>query len=332
MVFLAGAAACTSGQSEPASDGSTSSSAAKSATTGTPTERGGDGAGDADPLVWVAVEGAQQVVAVDLDRREVVSRTNAPAGPHNATRGPNGGVVTTVPDAGQVALVDRDGARFVDLGGSPHDVKPYRDGYVVANEGAARLDLLSPSGEVEGQIGLTANPHDVAVAPDGITVWATLDGTDELAVVDLDAREVTRYVSTGESPHDLLFAPDGRLWVTDWAGELHVLTPDGGIDRSIPLGAEAHHLAFSRSAGEAWIADHGTAELFVLDIESVAVLDRVPLPGAPHHVALTTDGSRVVVADHDNGTLLLYDASAREQVATIPVGPGPHGVAVAPAS
>jgi DNA-binding beta-propeller fold protein YncE len=37
----------------------------------------------------------------------------------------------------------------------------------------------------------------------------TLNGTDELAVVDLRARRLVRYVETGQRPHDILFAPDG---------------------------------------------------------------------------------------------------------------------------
>jgi len=64
------------------------------------------------------------------------------------------------------------------------------------------------------------------------------DTRDDLAVVDLlDRRESVRYVDTDGSPHDILFAPDGKLWVTDWNGALHVFAGRRGrLVESISLG------------------------------------------------------------------------------------------------
>ena len=39
---------------------------------------------------------------------------------------------------------------------------------------------------------------------------------------------------------------DGRhVWVTDWDGPLHVISRGGDLVRSLDLGEEAHHLAFT---------------------------------------------------------------------------------------
>jgi DNA-binding beta-propeller fold protein YncE len=214
----------------------------------------------------------------------------------------------------------------VELGGRPHDVKPFPGGIVVANEGANRIELLTATGERGATVALPSPPHDVAVSPDGRTAWATLDGSDDLVVVDLGARAIARTVSTDRRPHDLLFSLDGRLWVTDWAGAVHVFSPDGKLIASQPLGEEAHHLAFSPSGDRAWIADHGAQELFVLDTRSVQVVQRISLPGSPHHLAVTPDGELVAVADHDNGMLLVLRAQSGEEVGRIAVGAQPHGV------
>ncbi|MDP8960409.1 MAG: hypothetical protein M3N32_02135, partial [Actinomycetota bacterium] len=176
------------------------------------------------------------------------------------------------------------------------------------------------------RIELRAEPHDLDLTPDGRKAWVTLNGTDELALVDLDTASVVRYVPTGKRPHDIRVAPDGAIWITDWDGPLHVMTADGELVESIPLGVEAHHLAFIPDGSELWVVDHATREAYVVDVASRQVVAALPLPGAPHHVAITADGALAAIADHTNGSLLVFDVVRRQHLATIPVGPGPHGV------
>ena len=175
---------------------------------------------------------------------------------------------------------------------------------------------------------LKADPHDLAIDPDQRHAWVTLEGSDDIAVVDLlHRREPVRYIDTDGRPHDILFAPDGRLWVTDWAGALHVLEGRRGRPvESIPLGVEAHHLDFTPDGRFCWITDHGARALFVLRVRTVRVVERIPFPGEPHHVTILPGGRRVVVADHANGRLVVYDADTRERLRTIRVGLEPHGV------
>jgi DNA-binding beta-propeller fold protein YncE len=114
--------------------------------------------------------------------------------------------------------------------------------------------------------------------------------------------------------------------VTDWEGELHVYEVPGlSLVRSIELGVEAHHLAFTPNGRAGWITDHGAHALFVIRVSSVRRVDRIPFPGEPHHVAITARGV-VVVADHANGRLVLYRARTHRRIGVIPVGAGPHGV------
>lgn len=276
-------------------------------------------------LVWVAVEDAGRVVLVDVEREKVLRRVPVPGSPHNLTV-EGGVVVAALQAAGSIVLVNGRRVTDVELGGSPHDVKAMGDRVVVANEGSARVDVLSTDGERLGSVDLSANPHDLALTPDGRTAWVTLDATDRIAIVDLEDLAVRRYVPTGRRPHDILVAPDGRVWVTDWGGALHVLSRRGEIKRSIPLGVEAHHLAFTPDGRECWIVDHGAHRVFVLDVGTLEVLARLSIHGAPHHVAITADGRFAAVADHDNGTVVVFDVGRRRPVGEVPVGPGPHGV------
>jgi len=287
--------------------------------------------GEREPqVVWVALEDARQIVRVNLRRRRVVRRLRVAGRPHNITVGRSGLVATTLWSNERVALVRGGWRRGVRLAGAPHDVKIGGGRVVVANQGAARLNVLGPKGGRRGRVLLKANPHDLALTPNANRAWVSLEGSDDLAVVNLDRKRVRRYVSTGKSPHDLLFSPDGRLWVTDWNGAFHVYSRRGRLLRSRSLGEEAHHLAFTPDGRQVWITDHGAHRIFVVSTRTYRVLKRITIAGAPHHVAITPNGKKAVVADHDRGLLAVYRVSTRTRIARIKVGAGPHGVWAVP--
>jgi YVTN family beta-propeller protein len=191
--------------------------------------------------------------------------------------------------------------------------------FVVANEAGRRLDFIR-DGEHVASVRLGAEPHDLAIAPGGNRAWVTLNGTDELAIVDLRARQVVRSLATGFRPHDILFAPDGRLWVTDWEGPVHIFDRRGRVQGSVELGQESHHLAFTPNGRQAWITDHAAGRVFVVDARSLDVIAALPVRGGPHHVAITPDGTRAAVADHESGMVVVYNVKRRSRVGIIEVG------------
>jgi YVTN family beta-propeller protein len=283
------------------------------------------------PLVWVALENANEIVLVDIAKGKVLARHDTPGGPHNITVAEDGTAAAALYASDRLVLARRGNARFVNLGGTPHDVKAAGELFIVANEAARQLDLVD-GGEHAASIDLKAEPHDLAIAPDGDRAWVTLNGTDELAVVDVAARRVIRYIATGQRPHDILFAPDGKLWVTDWSGPVHVFERRGKLRARIALGDESHHLAFTPNGRQAWITDHAANRIFIVDARRLRLVDSLLISGGPHHVAIAADGRLAAVADHDNGTVVVYDVKRRTRVRTVRVGAGPHGVWAVPAA
>jgi streptogramin lyase len=280
-------------------------------------------------LVWVGVEDADQLVLINLATGTVLARHDTPGGPHNVTVADDGTAAVALYASDRLALIGRTRARLLELGGTPHDVKVTGDLFVVANEAARRIDLVR-RGRQAGSIRLKAEPHDLAITPGGEKAWVTLNGTDELAIVDLRARRLVRYLNTGARPHDILFAPDGRVWVTDWSGPVHVFDRRGRLHGRIELARESHHLAFTPDGREAWVTDHGARRIFVVDTRRLERIASLPIRGAPHHVAIIPSGTLAAVADHDNGTLAVYDLRRRTLVRTVRVGAGPHGVWAVP--
>lgn len=279
------------------------------------------------PLVWVALENDDQLALVNVRTGHVLRRVSTPGGPHNITVAKDGTVVAALWGSDRIAIVRRH-ARFVTLGGAPHDVKVSGRMIVVANQGDARIDRVRLSGDRLRSIPLRADPHDLAISPNGRRAWVSLEGTDDMAIVNIRTGRV-RSFSTGVSPHDLLFAPDGRLWVTDWHGGLHVFR-GREIVRTIHYGRETHHLTFTPNGEEAWTTDEAAGRAHVLTVRPVDRIDSRTIPGAPHHVAVTANGRWVVVADHVRGTLVVFDALTHRRVDIIDVGDGPHGVWAVP--
>lgn len=277
-------------------------------------------------VVWVALEGAREIVKVDVDRSEVLARRSVPGAPHNLTVSPSGKTVaTTLWRAGSVVFRRRGEQKRVLLEGSPHDVKISGGRAVIANQTQGRLDILSAAGVRRRSIPLKADPHDLALRWRGRQAWVSLEGSDDLAVVRIRSGRV-RYVSTGKAPHDLLFAPDGKLWVTDWAGAIHVFSKKGRRVKTLPLGVEAHHLDFTPNRRQAWITDQAARRVFVVSTNSYSIRKRFGVRGAPHHIAISGDGQRAVVADNERGVLVVYNVAELRWARTIRVGPGPHGI------
>lgn len=275
----------------------------------------------------MASESGQAVTLATLEPPSTRSvRLSGPA--HNIAVTSEGTAVATLPARGRLAFVGDGAAREIDLGGSPHDVKPAGGVVVVTDEDAARVLLIRQDGSRQAEVSLRDRPHDVAVAPDGRTAWMSLNGSADLAVVDLLAASVVRYVTTRLRPHDLLFGPDGRLWVTGWDGTLAVLDSDAEEVGRVDVAAEAHHLAFTDDGGEVWVTDSSGRRVVVVDGRSAAILATLPLAGAPHHVAIL--GGRAVVVDNQRAMAVVFDVATRRPLGELAVPGGPHGVARVP--
>jgi hypothetical protein len=74
-------------------------------------------------LVWVGIEGGDQIALVDVAAGKVIARHKAPGGPHNITVAKDGVAAAALYGSDRLALVRRHGVRLVELGGRPHDVK-----------------------------------------------------------------------------------------------------------------------------------------------------------------------------------------------------------------
>lgn len=285
-------------------------------------------------LVFVALEGANEVAVMRGPPWQVVRRIAVPRAPHNAAASADGRyAAVTSPPADEVTFFDRTGRtiRSISVPGYPHDLVFASGGralWVTAEQGSRLVELAVPSGRVLRSVATAGRPHDLDLQP-ADRLWVTLDGSRRVEVRSAVDGRLLADPDLGRAPHDVAVAPGGRtVWFTNWSSG--VLTEASTTSRrplaALAAGRETHHFAFGD--GLLWVSDNRAGTLIRIDPGRRRVLGRTAVGPAPHHAVVVAGD--VLVAVHGSGRIAVV-ARGGSLVETIPVGAGPHGVAAVPA-
>jgi len=153
-----------------------------------------------------------------------------------------------------------------------------------------------------------------------------------------DGRRVGEY-RTGEAPHEIAVAPDGRLAVvTNYGGSksgntLSVLDLVGGKPtRVIDLGQHSapHGIRFLPDGHRVLVTTEASASLVVVDVASGEVERSIDVGGGTGHMlALSPDGQVAYLTKIQAGTISRIDLTTGARIEK-PAGKGAEGVAVRP--
>lgn len=190
-----------------------------------------------------------------------------------------------------------------------------------------------PDARIVGRIDLgpASRPHSVMFLPDSRRAVATMQDSDQVALVDVTTLKVLRtYPTGGREGHMVRLSPDAtRAYVTSREGEgtLSVIFLEG--DRPpvvIPTGKGAEGLAITPDGGEVWVANRQEDTISVINaetLEKVATVASRPLAGRVE----AGPGGRVVVPNGNTGQevpqfLRVYDARTRVVLREVPLRDG----------
>ncbi|PPJ42317.1 MULTISPECIES: beta-propeller fold lactonase family protein [unclassified Pseudoxanthomonas] len=153
-----------------------------------------------------------------------------------------------------------------------------------------------------------------------------------------DGRRIGEY-RTGEAPHEIAVAPDGRLAVvTNYGGAksgntLSVLDlVSGKPTRTIDLGQHSapHGVRFLADGRRVLVTTEATASLVVVDVASGEVERSIDVGGGTGHMlALAPDGQVAYLTKIQAGTISRIDLATGARIEK-PAGKGAEGVAVRP--
>ncbi len=223
----------------------------------------------------------------------------------------------------------------------PHEVAVSPDGrqaltaeYGAGDDHGRHVILIDiASATVIGRIDLgpDSRPHTALFLPDGQHAIATMQDSDQIAYIDLEAMKVVRtYPTGGREGHMMRLSPDGsRAYVTSRGAEGTLSVIFLLEDRDpvvIETGPGAEGLEVTADGREIWVANRREESISIIDSESlqvVAQLDARPFAG---RIAMGPDG-QAIVPNGGGGSqvpqyLRLFDVSTREMLTEVPLRDG----------
>lgn len=191
------------------------------------------------------------------------------------------------------------------------------------------IDVASASVEARIDLGPNSRPHTPLFLPDGRHAVATMQESDQLALVDLESRSIVRtYPTGGRDGHMVRISPDGsRAYVTSRGAEgtLSVIFLDEERDPVvIQTGLGAEGIDVTADGSEIWVANRREETISVIDAESLEVVATLESRQWSGRIAMGPEGYAIVPNGGGRQApvprfVRLWDVNSRTLVAEAPL-------------
>jgi DNA-binding beta-propeller fold protein YncE len=191
---------------------------------------------------------------------------------------------------------------------------------------ASALAFLEPaSGKVLGRVPVVADPHEVAVTPDGRTAFVA-SPREGISVIDVPAMKERRRVDPGafSAPHDVLFVAGKLYFTAEGFKTIGRYDPAANkVEWMLGIGQDGTHMmVLARDQQTMWVPNRGSNSVSM--IEGVAAgppkfkVTAIPVPGkTPEGIDLSPDGREVWTATRGDGGVSIIDTASRKVVQSL---------------
>jgi DNA-binding beta-propeller fold protein YncE len=188
---------------------------------------------------------------------------------------------------------------------------------------ASALAFLEPaSGKVLGRVPVVADPHEVAVTPDGQTAFVA-SPREGISVIDVAAMKELRRVDPGafSAPHDVLFVAGKLYFTAEGFKTIGRYDPAANkVEWMLGIGQDGTHMmVLARDQQTMWVPNRGSNSVSV--IEGVAggppkfKVTAIPVPGkTPEGIDLSPDGRELWTATRGDGGVSIVDTASLKVV------------------
>lgn len=98
----------------------------------------------------------------------------------------------------------------------------------------------------------------------------------------------------------------------------------------VAVGSDPTEVAVTPDGKHAYVTNHGSGNVNVIDTSTDAVVATVKVGSGPYGIAIAPDGKHAYVADNGSANVDVIDTATNTVTAAIPAGTGPYGLAVTP--
>jgi YVTN family beta-propeller protein len=138
----------------------------------------------------------------------------------------------------------------VPVGKTPAGVLWLNGRVLVADMGTDYIAQVDPeTGRVLERIETGKGAHNLFLSPDRKILWVNNRAGGTTVSLDSTTLAPIRSYSIPGGPDDMVFAPDGKIWITRrWAEKVAVLDPATGLFQTIAVGRSPHGLFLNPGA------------------------------------------------------------------------------------
>ncbi|MDR3689349.1 MAG: beta-propeller fold lactonase family protein [Fimbriimonas sp.] len=220
----------------------------------------------------------------------------------------------------------------------------------VVNQGDKTMSVVDPT--TNRQISVidehqtTMHGHEIAVGPDGHTVFMPiygstgvgspgLDGSEMLAI-DGRSGQITGRVQFGHGvrPHCVVYEPSKKLLyvTTELDQAVTVVDPVSlVVIGEVPTGAEqSHMLAITRDGKRGYTSNVHPGSVSVLDLEGRKTVAVIPVADVSQRIALSRDDRWAFTSDQTQPRMAVIDTSTNKIVRWIDLPGNGYGPATTP--
>ena len=187
--------------------------------------------------------------------------------------------------------------------------------------------------QVQAHIETAVQPLDLALSPDGKTLYATNSGTNALTIVDVESGQA-RTIEITDASEGLygVAATADKIFTTDIAGsQVLVLSPQGHITDRIPVPPKPRSLALAPDGKTLYVTSMDTGRLTVIDTDGATVSRSIDLGvSGTFAIAPSPDGRKLYLTAYSEGSLLVVDVASGTLREKLAIGRNPRAIAFSP--
>jgi YVTN family beta-propeller protein len=270
--------------------------------------------------VYVTNEGSGDISIIDPVKRAVIGRVALGKRPRGIIASPDQRLLYIALSGSPIAGPGVDESRL-----------PAAD---KAADGIAVVDVAS--GKVLRVLRGISDPEQVALSPDGATLYVASEDSGRVMFMDSRTGTIRATLMVGGEPEGLAASPDGRHVYATSEEDSTIAVIDALQPRvlaHIPVGQRPRSIAFDRSGARAFVTGENDASLSVIDVAAGKVTNRMIISGEtvrPMGVAVSPARGAVFVTTGRGGKLARFDAATLAPAGDAQVGERPWGVALSP--